>query len=276
MKLKLIQLLLAMMLLWPAAQAEAAGSCTTSGVASLGFSNTYDPSAALTNTTTASLDVTCTKAGNNTVNYTVAANDGIYFSGTQNQAASGANRIKYDVYTNNTCVTQWTGATTIAGLDVVSGTNIQPLPYYGCIPAGQWVPAGTYTDTVTMTLGGGAAGTATFPVTITVSAVCGLTPAPGTVAFTYTSFQGGASTASTTFSVTCNSSLPYTMALDATSGTLPATNLAYTLALSAASGTGSGVAQSYTINGNMAGGQSGTCALASCLDTQARTLTITY
>jgi spore coat protein U-like protein len=85
---------------------------------------------------------------------------------------------------------------------------------------------------------------------------------------------GAVANASTTFGVTCTSTLPYTMALDATSGTVLGLN--YTLALSAASGTGNGVLQTYAINGSIAAGQPGTCATGSCAASQPRTLTITY
>jgi hypothetical protein len=76
--------------------------------------------------------------------------------------------------------------------------------------------------------------------------------------------------------------LPYTLALDATSITDTQTNLAYTVALSAASGVGSGVAQTYSVTGSMASGQAGTCAAAggACTNgtsaNKVRTLTITY
>ena len=68
--------------------------------------------------------------------------------------------------------------------------------------------------------------------------------------------------------------MPYTMALDATSGTL--VGLTYGLALSQAAATGTGVAQSFSINGTIAAGQSGTCATGSCSGSATRTLTITY
>jgi hypothetical protein len=64
------------------------------------------------------------------------------------------------------------------------------------------------------------------------------------------------------------------MALDATSGTIVGLN--YTLALSQASATGNGVTQTYSVNGNIAGGQAGTCSTASCSGSQTRTLTVTY
>jgi hypothetical protein len=64
------------------------------------------------------------------------------------------------------------------------------------------------------------------------------------------------------------------MALDATSSTLLGLN--YTLSLSQTNATGTGLSQTFTINGSIAGGQSGTCATASCSGTETRTLTITY
>lgn len=126
------------------------------------------------------------------------------------------------------------------------------------------------------------AGTATgnFNVNITLNSVCQLT-GPADIDFTYTSFQGGASTGTGgAFSVKCTNSLPYTIALDSTSVTDDAVNLAYTLGLSAAGGTGNGAAQNYSVTGNMAGAQAGTCGTASCTNAAAtnktRTLTITY
>lgn len=117
-----------------------------------------------------------------------------------------------------------------------------------------------------------------FNVTVNLTSVCSITSAPTPVAFNYTSLGAAATptAGSGAFQVTCTNNLPYTMALDATSGTFTTVNLAYTLGLSAAGGTGSGAAQSYTVTGGMAAGQSGTCATATCADTSARTLTVTY
>lgn len=114
-----------------------------------------------------------------------------------------------------------------------------------------------------------------FNVTVNLTSSCQLTAAPTDVAFTYTSFQAGAATATpSSFSVKCTNLRPYTMALDSTSGTVIGLN--YTIALSAGGGTGNGADQTYSITGSMAGGQSGNCAAASCSGTDVRTLTITY
>lgn len=114
-----------------------------------------------------------------------------------------------------------------------------------------------------------------FNVTVNLTSSCQLTSAPTDVAFTYTSFQAAAATATpSSFQVKCTNLRPYTMALDATSGTVIGLN--YTIALSAAGGTGNGADQTYSITGSMAAGQSGNCAAASCSGTDIRTLTITY
>lgn len=121
----------------------------------------------------------------------------------------------------------------------------------------------------------GTVGPTNFNVTVNLTSSCSLTTAPSDVAFTYTSFQGAPSVATpSSFAVKCTNLRPYTMALDAAAGTVIGLN--YTIALSAAGGTGTGIDQNYSITGNMAAGQSGTCAGASCVGTDVRTLTITY
>lgn len=124
--------------------------------------------------------------------------------------------------------------------------------------------------------------TGTFNVLINLTSACVYTKTAD-VTFNYTSFQAAAATASSGgFTLQCSNTLPYTLALDATSVTDQATNLAYTVALSAASGTGTGIAQAYSVTGSMASGQAGTCAAAggSCTNStstnKTRTLTITY
>lgn len=120
-----------------------------------------------------------------------------------------------------------------------------------------------------------------FNVTATLTSQCQITAAPTNVAFTYTSFQAAAATSTGgAFSVRCTSSLPYTLALSATSGTVPGVSLAYTLSLSATSGTGAGLTTaSYTINGSMAPGQSGVCSTSAsaCTGTDnTQTVTVSY
>jgi spore coat protein U-like protein len=117
-----------------------------------------------------------------------------------------------------------------------------------------------------------------FNVTASLTSQC-LVSTVANVAFTYTSFQAAAATATGGgFTVQCTNTQGYTIALSATSGTVPTVNLAYTLALSAASGTGNGLAQAFNVTGSMASGQAGTCATSgtACSGTSAQTLTVSY
>lgn len=280
MKLGIIRLCAALALLCPAVSAQAVITCT---VSSPGFITAYDPAAATQTIVQSYLTVTCQRNDNlndpTTQSYSVEAD-------TATTARLGANTVNYNLFRDSLCGSVWTtnnsrrlpvpapGTMTLSGL-VPTSVNIS---YWACLPAGQTGrPAGTYTDTTTMTLFSGTSNavlaTNTFPVSILMSATCGISTAPGAIVFNYVSF-GPVANASTTFGATCTSTLPYTLALDATSGTMLGLN--YSLALSAASGTGTGVQQTYTISGTMAAGQAGTCAVGTCSASQARTLTITY
>ncbi|MFZ3322101.1 MAG: spore coat protein U domain-containing protein [Usitatibacter sp.] len=278
-----LRTLLAMLLAAASIAAQGAITCTFS---STGWSTAYVPSTAATNITQASITVTCQRnvaADGTTVNFTIASNNGLQATGQQNRAQlNAANRINYDDYQDGACGTAWGtgGAQRITG-SITGLVGFTPkattVSFWGCVPGSQTgLAAGTYTDTVTMTLryGGASNPTATFPVTIVQPASCTISTAPGTVAFTYSAFQAAVSNASTTFGVTCTNLLPYTMALDATTAVI--SGLQYTLGLSSAGATGTGVAQPYTINGTMPANQAGTCGTSSCAATQPRTITISY
>ena len=102
----------------------------------------------------------------------------------------------------------------------------------------------------------------------------------GDLTFSYTSFQTAVATAQTSFNVRCTDDLPFGLALDTLSATDDAVDLAYTLTLSATTGTGTGANQSFDVDGEIAAGQAGRCATATCTNTAAtnktRTLTVTY
>lgn len=258
----------------------AAHAAITCNLSSNGFSSAYVPANAAINITTASFTMTCTRSRTSDATsqaFTVQANNGTNASGQQNRAAFGSNRILYDLYTDSSCSTQWRGTTTIGGTVVFSsGSDLTAksttVQYWGCIPAGQNVAAGTYSDTVTLNPSTGA--NATFPVSIVTPSSCSISTPPGNITFNYIAFQGSPSLANTAFSAKCTNLLPYSMALDSYNSVLA--GLAYTLSLSTTSNVGNGVAQPYTIDGSMAAGQSGTCTTGSCTATEGRTLTITY
>lgn len=277
------RLLLNALVCW-ALMACGSAQAITCSLTSNGFSSFYDPANLSTNITSASFTMTCTRSkGDSSLSqrYTVQANGGLQHSNWRNsnraQYTFGGkkHRINYNVYTTSSCSNLWQGNTTLGGTIIFTSSSdyveSQTVNYWGCIPVKQNAAAGTYIDTVTMTPSIG--NSQTFPVTIVTPSSCSISTPPGDVLFTYTSF-GSSAVAYTGFAATCTATMPYSMALDATGGTLLGLN--YTLSLSASSASGTGSAQNYTINGSIAAGQAGTCAMASCTATAGRTLTISY
>ena len=110
-------------------------------------------------------------------------------------------------------------------------------------------------------------------MTIVSPSACSITTSPGTLTINYTSF-GPLATGSTTYGVTCTSALPYTMALDATAGTILGLN--YTLALGTGASVGTGAQQLFNITGSIAAGQSGNCPTTTCTGSQVRSVTVAY
>jgi spore coat protein U-like protein len=272
--------------------ALAAYSCS---VTATSISTVYSPTVATANESTGSYTITCSRLGTDpaSFNYTMDANNGLQPAGNQNRVQFGgaANRYNYQPYRNPGCVGEWrnTGGTDINGTLNFGGSLPASFtgPFYLCVPGPQPVdPAGTYTDTVTVTLRQQVAGpdpllaTSTFGVSVITTNSCQINVPPGPLTFNYTSFQGAPAVGSNSFGVRCTTGLFYSMSLDATSVLDNAVNLNYTLAVSAASANGNGITQNHAVNGTMAAGQSGLCAGGVCTNAAAtnktRTLTITY
>ena len=273
----------ALLLLFVALRAGAAITCNVS-VTSITI--VYDPTSVTQNVTTGSYTVSCVRLTTdpNTFDWQLGVNNGLHSGGGSNRVQLGTRRYNYDTYrlapyTNanlwaNAASGRFTGTLNFGGALTASVSGPFDI-VMAALQAAQ--PAGTYTDTVTASLrnaGGTIIDTTTFGVNVLTTNTCQLSVPPGSVDFAYTSFQVGAAAASTSYGVRCTTGLPYTMSLDATSGTL--LGLTYTLTLSPASGTGNGATQTYAINGSIAGGQSGTCASALCTGSQTRTLTLSW
>jgi spore coat protein U-like protein len=264
-------------------EAQAAVTCTASVTSIV---KGYDPNATGDTVATGSYTVSCTRLASdpNTFNWQLGADNGQQPSGAQNRVQLGANRYSYEIYRltpyvngnrwQDAAATRFTGTINFGAGLIASQSGSFDLRLTGP----QTVrPAGTYTDVVTVTVRNGS-GTmlsqTTFSVSIITIASCTLSTPPGNINLAYTSRQVAAASASTTFKVNCTTGIPYTMALDATSGTLVGLN--YTVALSLSASNGTGAAQTFSINGSIAGGQSGTCATATCSASATRTLTVTY
>jgi hypothetical protein len=250
----------------------------------------YDPTSPVQNDTTGSYTITCMRLASDpdTLDWRLGVNNGLNrppTSGALNRVTLGADRYDYDTYSSPGV--KWGGG--VGG----SGARITGTLVFGgalsasasgafdiVLPGSQTVePAGTYLDILTATLETSAGLPLGLPAIFTVTVVttnsCQISVPPGNVSFTYTSFQAGPATANTSYGVRCTTALPYTMALDATSGTL--LGLTYNLSLApASSGNGTGATQTYSINGSIAGGQAGTCGTAVCNGSQTRTLTLSW
>lgn len=283
--------------------ADAAVACS---VSSSGVNVSFFDTARTTPTrVTGSVDVSCTRSDlvNDPATLYVAL--GVYSANTTNQDMSraklngGTNQdtLDYWLYRDAAETLVWTNKSGSNGGRLTStlsfgtgATASQSVTFYATVPptSAQTRPLlkGVYLDTQTLYLYQSAvasdvtkssqpvAVTTSFPVQVTVPENCVLSAPPGNLAFTYTSFQTSAATASTSFAVTCMTNVAYTLSLDASTGTLA--GLTYTLALSATSQVGTGVPQLATLTGTIAAGQSGICSAASCTASAVRTLTVTY
>lgn len=277
----LLALLTAWMLLLPG-DAAAAYNCN---ISSNGVRTAYDPTFAAPNITQSSATINCTRASGDsaTMAYSLAADNGLNAQGINNRASFGTNTLRYDIYMDSTCGTQWKGNNTFNGPLIFPSGQLSAtatITYWGCVVAGQNAAAGVYSDTVKMTLSYGpnpqfSTGPTPFPVAIATPSTCALTQPPGTLSFgIYPALSPAALPGTSPFGVTCTLYLPYTMTLSPTSGTVVGLN--YTLSLSATSSTGTGSLQNFSVDGTMPAGQAGICGTATCTGQNVHTLTITY
>jgi len=113
--------------------------------------------------TSGTVNLTCNKGAT----VSVALNNGANASGTQKRLRSGAttNYINYNLSRPNTLVdggpntcpslpgTEWNATNTVVATSLFITTGgPKPIPICISVPASQYPPAGTYTDTVTATL----------------------------------------------------------------------------------------------------------------------------
>jgi spore coat protein U domain-containing protein, fimbrial subunit CupE1/2/3/6 len=127
-------------------------SCKISAT-NLSFGN-YDPTSATNTTGSSTISATCTKGDS----FTLALNKGLYgaFTGRIMQdGATPADQLVYNLYTTSGYTTVWgdgTGSTaTVSGTGAGPGTPVVST-VYGQIAAAQNVPAGSYSDTIQVTI----------------------------------------------------------------------------------------------------------------------------
>jgi spore coat protein U-like protein len=104
-------------------------------------------------TATGTVLVTCT-IGDNTV---ITLGEGLNKLGGSTpavplrQAANSGNKLNYFLYQESSHTTGW-GNTGAAGISITGSGIQQSIPVYGVIGHGQNMPAGSYTDTVVVTV----------------------------------------------------------------------------------------------------------------------------
>jgi spore coat protein U-like protein len=206
---------------------------------------------------------------------------------------NGANSLGYYLFTAYpACATAWQGTTGVTinnTLTAAGDTNINITATFCMrIYAGQTTAkplsytGSALTVTVRSTSSSGFTWLTTSGAgTATVNPRCYFSTGPSTVTVNYTSFQGTAATGTGSFQMRCTNTTPYSLALDAVSGTALGLNYAVGLGTvgtsSVPSQAGTGVAQSYSVAASIAAGQSGTCAVtAGCSATDTRIVTVTY
>jgi spore coat protein U-like protein len=70
---------------------------------------------------------------------------------TQRQMAMGAERLNYNLYRDPTRTQIWGDGTAPSSVQTNARRN-RTYTIYGRVPAGQWVAAGNYADTITITV----------------------------------------------------------------------------------------------------------------------------
>ncbi len=260
-----------MFLLALAARPAAAQSCTASATG-IAFGSYYGTAVDITGTVT----VTCTR----NQAYDVGLNAGMASGATVTTRSmqNGSSLLGYQLFSNSARTTNW-GNT--ASTNWVTGTgtgSAQSYTIYAQIPAGESSPLGSYTDTITASISGTRITTVTAPFSVTATIVKSCTVSATNLAFG--NYTGAVKNSTSTVSVTCTNTTPYTVGLNAgtatgatvtnRSMTGPAsallhyslfsnsgrtTNWGNTSATHWVSGTGNGIAQPLTVYGQIPAAQ---------------------
>lgn len=136
------------------AQQAAAAVCTVTPVVAPVFAGYQG----LTTDATGSITVVCTSLLPENVSYTVRLGLSSQAVGTQRQMALGAGRLAYNFFCTNGYSQIWadgSGGTCVAsggGTVLVLFPLVTAHTVYGRIPGSQFVAAGTYTDTVAISV----------------------------------------------------------------------------------------------------------------------------
>ncbi|MDF8332742.1 Csu type fimbrial protein [Novosphingobium cyanobacteriorum] len=111
----------------------------------------YNPTAGTNADATTTLSVTCTSGTSYTVG--LSAGNGSGATVTSRKLTNGGNTLNYALYQDSARTTNWGNTPgTDTPASAVAGSSATTLTVYGRIASGQNVPAGSYTDSVTVTV----------------------------------------------------------------------------------------------------------------------------
>lgn len=285
MKLKLPKLTIITCLLFWSICSHGAITCTAP--MSTGFSTAYASSGVVPNVTQGTVTVNCTRsASGDATNLLLRANNGLSLCLGSNSGGLLISCIAYEAYRDSGCNLIWTNDTDASAIPIMLSSVLTPqsitVNFWGCITMAGQSPAsgsGSYSDAVIMSVRdtGGLVtySTSSFPVNILYPATCAITSLANVAFGTYVAFSATPLIApNANIVLNCTSNLPYSLALDTTSGVVA--GLKYSLSLDSTSSRGMGPGQIHTITGTMPANQAGTCSTSSCSGSDTRTLTITY
>ena len=138
--------------------ATVANSCVISSVNAIAF-GAYDPANANASAplkATGAVNVTCTKGGSVSVALDQGANptaSSTCVAPARQMKDSGTDVLAYSIYSDSADTKAWgCDATNEVSFTSASVSTPTALSTYGSIPAAQDVPAGSYNDTVTVTV----------------------------------------------------------------------------------------------------------------------------
>jgi hypothetical protein len=258
--------------------AGAANAAVTCGMSVTNVYVIYNPYGWMDTQATGSVTLTCTRTeGEPYIDYWVD----IDVPSQRLTRQNGNETLTYEILDNdygrwNAMYNGTSGRINFTGQSAVASASRQ---YVLRIPRSNWgKPAGLYSTSILLTQRfsrtGPVISVATIDPVVSILTECRVSRSPTPLTLHYPSFSVTAVTGRTSFDVSCTMSTPYTMSLDATSGTL--LGLDYSLALNAGSGTGNALPQTYSVTATIPANQSGKCATGICSATQPRTITITY
>lgn len=138
-----------------ASSSGAWANCTISAMP-VGF-GLYNPLTPTPNVATGTVTMTCTVLIGLFESWTIALSPGNSNNFTTRTMLNGSSPLSYNLYTTAAYSNVWgdgSGSTTvISGNALLSiGTSVYPYTVYGRIPAGQDSAAGTFMDTIVVTL----------------------------------------------------------------------------------------------------------------------------